>query len=258
MQPSELLARPFFDFHVLQDIARENASAYRAAEPFAHIVLEDLLPASVLEAVAGLIPAPEAPLPWRTVEAHFEDGAAAQVRKLGLAQERDVAPLIRRLFWEMNSGGFLRFLGNLTGIPGLIPDPSLQGSGIHQILEGGVLAVHADFTWHKVYHLARRINVLIYLNHDWHDDWGGHLQLWSRDMQRCVRRIRPSFGRCVIFNTSADSFHGHPEPLRCPPEVSRRSIAMYYYTAERDDEAVRDTPDTDWRKSTQHRLPAVE
>jgi hypothetical protein len=254
----ELLRQPIFDFQRMQALARERAADYRSAGPFPHIVLDGLVPAPVLEAVCGVIPSPEAPMPWRRVEARFEDGQAAQARKLGLAREFDVAPLVRRLFWELNSGCFLRFLGNLTGIQGLIPDPSLQGSGIHQILEGGVLAVHADFTWHKVYALARRINVLIYLNHGWQEEWGGHLQLWTPDMQHCARRIMPTFGRCVIFNTSARSFHGHPEPLRCPPGVTRRSIAMYYYTAGRDDEGVADTVATDWRKAPQDRLPVAE
>jgi len=254
----ELLRRPILDFARLQALAREHAAGYRGAEPFPHIVLDGLVAPEVLEAVCELIPAPDAPMPWRRVEARFGDGEAAQAHKLGLARELELAPLVRRLIWELNSGAFLRFLSNLTGIQGLIPDPSLQGSGIHQILDGGVLAVHADFTWHKVYALARRINVLVYLNHDWREEWGGNLQLWTPDLQRCVRRILPSFGRCVIFNTSARSFHGHPEPLRCPPGITRRSLAMYYYTAGRDDEEVADTVATDWRKAPQDRLPAAE
>ena len=258
MDIDTLLEQPFFDVSRLQAIARENADSYQAADPFPHILLQDLLAPDVLEAVLALVPDPGEEMPWRRVEAHFEDGEAAQKRKLGLAREQSVPPLLRRLFWELNSGAFLRFLSNLTGIRGLIPDPSLQGSGIHQILGDGVLAVHADFTWHKAYALARRINVLIYLNHDWQPEWGGNLQLWSTDMQQCVRRIMPLFGRCVIFNTSARSFHGHPEPLRVPPGVTRKSIAMYYYTVGRDDEEVVATAATDWRKTAQDRLPAAE
>jgi hypothetical protein len=39
------------------------------------------------------------------------------------------------------------------------------------------------------------------------------------------------FNRCVIFNTNPDSYHGHPESLNVPSDVSRKSIALYYYTA---------------------------
>jgi len=242
----------------MQVLARAQAEAYRAAEPYPHAVFEDFLPAPVLDAAAALVPAPDSGVSWRRVEARMADGAAAQAQKLGLAREFEVPPLLRRLFWELNSGSFLRFLSDLTGIAGLIPDPTLQGGGVHQVLEGGVLAVHADFTWHKLFGLKRRINVLIYLNRDWQEEWGGHLQLWSPDMQRCVRRLSPDFGRCVVFNTTANSFHGHPEPVRVPPGVTRKSIAMYYYTAGREDTEVADTTATDWRPSAQAVLPAVE
>jgi Rps23 Pro-64 3,4-dihydroxylase Tpa1-like proline 4-hydroxylase len=121
-----------------------------------------------------------------------------------------------------------------------------------------VLAVHADFTWHKVYAMKRRINVLLYLNRDWRESYGGHLQLWSRDLSRCARRIMPLMGRCVVFSTSDTSFHGHPEPVACPPGCTRKSIAMYYYTAERDDAAVADTRKTEWQAVSQDALPPVE
>ena len=75
------------------------------------------------------------------------------------------------------------------------------------------------------------MNVIIYLNNDWPDDYGGHLELWSRDMKAKVRSVAPIMNRCVIFNTDADSYHGHPDPLTSPSGVFRRSIALYYYTA---------------------------
>jgi hypothetical protein len=53
-------------------------------------------------------------------------------------------------------------------------------------------------------------------------------------MSDCAVKVKPVFGRAVIFNTALDSFHGHPDPLSCPPERSRRSIATYYYTAAED------------------------
>lgn len=257
MDHSRLLTRSLFDYPELQAIARSRGDAYRGADPFPHIMLENVLSAEVLEGLCESIPGPLSAIPWRRVEAHFDDGVAAQAQKLGMARELELAPLIRRLFRELNSGSFLRFLSNLSGIQGLIPDPTLQGSGIHQTLNDGVLAVHADFTSHKVFSLQRRMNVLIYLNRDWREEYGGHLQLWSRDMSRCERRIMPAFGRCVIFNTSANSFHGHPEPVHCPAGMTRKSIAMYYYTAGRDDD-VEDTSATDWRKAAQDALPAAE
>ena len=96
---------------------------------------------------------------------------------------------------------------------------------------GGYLNVHADFTVHPIRRdLRRRVNLLVYLNDDWKDEYEGHLELWSRDMKTCHARISPLLNRCVIFDTNVDSYHGVPEPLRCPPDRTRNSMALYYYT----------------------------
>jgi hypothetical protein len=84
---------------------------------------------------------------------------------------------------------------------------------------------------HEQLRLERRLNLILYLNEDWDESWGGGLGLWSEDMKREVVRVIPAFNRCVVFSTDARSFHGHPDPLKCPDDVKRRSVALYYYTA---------------------------
>jgi Rps23 Pro-64 3,4-dihydroxylase Tpa1-like proline 4-hydroxylase len=112
-----------------------------------------------------------------------------------------------------------------TGIPKLRADPSLFGAGLHCIPRGGFLKMHVDFNKHpRGWH--RRVNLLIYLNQIWRDEWGGHLQLGIENS----KRIAPIGGRCVIFETNDQSWHGHPEPLECPEDVQRRSLALYFYT----------------------------
>ena len=96
---------------------------------------------------------------------------------------------------------------------------------------GGHLDVHADFNLHQSLGLERRINALIYLNRDWEEDYGGCLELWDIDMKECRVKVAPLFNRCVIFNTTSTSWHGHPEPSCHPRDTPRRSIAFYYYTA---------------------------
>jgi hypothetical protein len=127
----------------------------------------------------------------------------------------------------------LAFLEGLSGIQGLLPDPYFEGGGFHEISAGGKLGIHADFRIHERLHLQRRINLLVYLNEHWQEEWNGRLELWDRKMTHCVEAIAPFANRCVIFNTDADSYHGHPDPLAVPSEVKRRSIALYYYTASR-------------------------
>ena len=130
----------------------------------------------------------------------------------------------------------LQFLEKLTGIAELIPDAYFTGGGLHQIERGGKLEVHADFNKLKGWNLERRINLLLYLNRDWKDKFGGHLELWNRQMTKSIRKVSPIVNRCVIFNTESDAYHGHPHPLRCPEGQTRKSMALYYYTNGRTDQ----------------------
>ena len=150
--------------------------------------------------------------------------------------KRQILPLdcddfCRRAFDFFNAQPFLEFLEGLSGIDGLVPDPYFVGGGFHEIGRGGKLGIHADFRINNKLHLRRRMNVIIYLNQEWREEYNGSLELWSRDMKHAVQRIAPLWNRCVVFNTDADSWHGHPDPLMTPEGVLRRSLALYYYTA---------------------------
>ncbi|MEN8260204.1 MAG: 2OG-Fe(II) oxygenase [Pseudomonadota bacterium] len=90
--------------------------------------------------------------------------------------------------------------------------------------------MHADFDKHSQTKLDRRINVLVYLNKNWHEGFGGHFELWDREMKTCVKKVLPAFNTLAIFSTTDFSYHGHPSPLTCPPDRSRRSLALYYYS----------------------------
>lgn len=139
-------------------------------------------------------------------------------------------------------GPFVDALGTLTGTPQLMSDPHQWGGGQHQISPGGRLDVHADFQIHPVYGTTRRVNVLVYLNERWESDWGGSLELWDADGP--VRRILPALNTMVVFDTSSTSFHGHPDPVASPPGTTRKSVALYYYTAEGRSQAMHST--TEW------------
>lgn len=119
------------------------------------------------------------------------------------------------------------YIGELLGIDGLFADPDLYGAGLHCVPYGGFLNMHVDFNQHpNGWH--RRANLLIYLNEDWDESWGGHLQL-GEGMEKS---IAPLAGRAVLFETTEESWHGHPIKLKCPPSRHRRSLALYYYTEE--------------------------
>ena len=181
----------------------------------------------------------EFPAPGETRWARFDN---PQEKKLGFYYaSSSISDTVRRFLDAMNGFEMLLFLEALTGIEGLIPDPYFGGGGLHQIEPGGFLKVHADFNVHPKLKIDRRLNMLIYLNENWREEYGGHLELWDTDMKSCRKRILPTFNRTVVFSTTDTSFHGHPHPLTSPQGVTRKSVSLYYYTAGRPD-AERSAP----------------
>jgi hypothetical protein len=214
-----------FDREHLASLADAEREAYAAGHPFPHIVIDDFLPDGVLDEVLAEFPKPQQ-AEWFAFDSPNE-------RKLATKDDSTMGPATRHLLAELNSAAFIDFLERLTGIEALVPDPHFVGGGLHQIEPGGHLKVHADFNRHPRTHLERRLNVLIYLNRDWKDEYGGAFELWNRDMSACEERVMPYFNRCVVFSTTSTSFHGHPEPLRCPEGQTRKSMALYYYSKDR-------------------------
>ncbi|HEY9035902.1 MAG TPA: 2OG-Fe(II) oxygenase [Pseudomonadales bacterium] len=221
---------PLFDYEKLRAFATTHAASYRHAAPFPHIAIDDFLSTQTVHELVRAFPDIKKQESQYGDELRMDDGSFAQREKRWLSSPVAVKPVIRRLYWELNSADFLECLELLTGIDGLIPDPHLFGGGLHETRTGGYLNVHADFNKHPWFRLDRRLNLLIYLNPDWQAAWGGDLELWERDLSACVKRISPIAGRAVLFSTTRDSFHGHPHPLACPDHVTRKSLALYYYS----------------------------
>jgi hypothetical protein len=156
-------------------------------------------------------------------------------RKFSNTDPSDWGPTLQRTLETLNSPRFVDFVGELLGEDELIADPSLEGGGLHLSKPGGYLNIHADFTVHPHHrNWQRRANIILYLNEDWKPEYGGDIELWATDMKECAQKVSPVGNRALIFSTDATSFHGHPEPLRCPEGVARHSLALYYFTVERD------------------------
>jgi len=152
-------------------------------------------------------------------------------KKWACNSTRKMGPKTRALINFMNGQEIIGFLETLTGIKGLVADPQLAGGGLHELRNTGFLRIHADFNYQPELKLDRRINLLLYLNKDWEESFGGELQLWDSGMKQCVASYLPIFNRCVIFNTTDKSFHGNPNPVSLPDNrKARRSIAFYYYS----------------------------
>jgi len=102
---------------------------------------------------------------------------------------------------------------------------------MHLTGPGGRLDVHVDFNFIEERKLHRRLNLLLYLNPIWEESWGGHIQLWDKDVKSCQQAFMPKLNRCVIFETSDISFHG-VVPVTTEAPFPRISFATYYYTRE--------------------------
>jgi hypothetical protein len=201
-----------------------HRDSFLSALPFPHIVVEDLISLELVREINR---------EWPAGESHWNRHEHARSAKRACPYPNAYGEATRKVFLELNTDPFLEGLKAMTGIEGLCADLELAGGGLHETFPGGFLDAHADFNFHPQTHWHRRLNLLLYLNETWRDEWAGHLQLWGDTGEAANRTIAPIAGRAVIFATTDRSFHGHPNPLVCPENRSWRSIALYYYSAER-------------------------
>lgn len=208
----------------LQQLASKLANTYQTNKPFPSIYIDDFFDENFLEEVLKEFPRVDQ-LKDKIYYANPNED------KYATKGEYTFGDQTKKLVHFLNSQPFLEFLQKITGIEEtLIPDPYFEGGGFHEIKPGGFLKVHVDFHKNKKLQLSRRVNFLIYLNKDWEEEYGGHLELWEKDMSQCVSKILPKFNRAAMFSTTGDSWHGHPDPLNYPEGKSRKSLALYYYT----------------------------
>lgn len=222
IEPETLLT----DTAAAKALGVDYATTYQSGEPYHHICIDNFLPPDVIgNVVTDIATLPDA-------EASFS--RAQENLKSSYIPER-LPTYTKNLFYALNARPFLLFLEEMTGIDNLIPDPYFNGAGIHKTLNGGHLDIHADFNLHKQMRIERRLNVLIYLNRDWKEEWGGSFEIWDKQMTQKMASFVPTFNRMVCFSTGSDTFHGNPEPVNHPDGEPRQSIALYYYTATWDD-----------------------
>jgi hypothetical protein len=203
-------------------------SAWDAAKPFHFVVIDDFLEKDFAEAL--LREYPPADPTWTNIT------YTHQKKKFTLT--KGFSASINECFVMLASKDFLDLISQVTGIDGLLADPELLGGGCHQTVNGGFLDVHIDFNVHSVTRNHRRLNAIFYLNKNWKEEYAGFLELWDMHRKTRIANIAPLFNRLVIFETNEISYHGHPVPLNIPEGVSRKSLAVYYYTADKKEEDI--------------------
>jgi Rps23 Pro-64 3,4-dihydroxylase Tpa1-like proline 4-hydroxylase len=224
----ELLNKDFFSPKKIESLHQ----TFISNKPFPHIVLEGLFSPRLLELMEGEFDKVNWS-DWR----HFDN---VNELKRGSMPNTRFGNATQLYFNTIHSGFFVNFIKQITGIPGLIPDPELYSGGLHDIPTGGKFAMHTDFNQHSVTKLDNRLVFITYLNKGWQRSYGGALELWDVETNTCQVEVDPVFGRSVLFLQSSRSLHGHPKPVNAPGGRSRRSAAAYFYSNGRNDG---DSPD---------------
>ena len=211
----------------LADQSRQLSQLFADNDPFPHVIVDDLFPPQLIRALVAEFPNPDD----QSWDRSIVEGIQVKLRS-NWVDEDDISPITAEVVHFFNSGSFMKSLSTITGVEKLISDPYFTGGGRNCILPGGVLDVHADGNWHDAMGVHRRLNAILYLNEDWEEEWGGHFELWDKNLAGCVKAVSPIANRLLIFETHDFTYHGHPNPLACPEGNSRKSLIFYYYTAE--------------------------
>ena len=209
--------------------ADDLARRFAEAQPFGHVVIDDFLDPSLARQLLEQFPAFER---GNHIGDDGKPGGKSTVERM-----RALGPAYTSVDDIIQTPDFLALIGRITGIDGLLYDPFYLGGGTHENRHGQGLHAHIDFNYHPSERWHRRLNLIVYLNHEWEEGWGGMLDLYRdpyADAKPTVR-VAPLFNRCVIFETTEDSWHGFDQILL--PEQSRaltrKSIALYFYTKDR-------------------------
>lgn len=208
--------------------------AFQTAEPFPNAVIDGFLSDDVAKAIASCFPRPHTSGP--TSAKWFVYNNPIECKFASTDLEKSPAP-IQEYFATVQSPEFVHLIRSITGIPDLENDPHLHGAGIHFHGTGGKLDMHLDYSIHPISGKERRVNLILYINDEWNEDWGGDLFLGDSNedgsLNSLAKKVAPRFNRGVLFRTSDISWHGLPFPITCPPGQGRQSLAIYYVSEPR-------------------------
>ncbi len=212
----------------------ELRKQFGGAQPFRHVVVENFLGPAFCQALSAEFPGFDA--------AHARNELGEAGGKAVHTDVRELGPAYGQLDQMLQSTEFLSWLSEITGIEKLLYDPQYVGGGTHENRHGQELDSHVDFNFHPATRWHRRLNLIVFLNPEWEPEWGGLLELQKDPalgtQRNQVRRVVPRQNCGVIFETTESSWHGFrritlPEHKQ---HMSRRSIAVYFYTRQRPSE----------------------
>jgi len=211
-----------FDNEILSEIEKKIAVT---EEPFPNAIIEKFLPLEIVK---------KAEEEFTNFKKTAKAGSAQfqKTKRWGETYE-DMPYTIKKIVDFFYSKNFINILEKKFNLKNIQADWTLHGGGLHESFNSGFLKVHSDFIYMRKSKLRRVLNLLLYLNSNWQKNWGGSIELWDKKMKSVKKSVLPEINRAIIFRTDAESNHGFPDPIRCPENVTRKSIALYYYTKEK-------------------------
>ena len=206
------------------------AKSFTEGKPFPHIVIDNFVTIDEHDFNATFPTSKYWTIPGGT----FNDGY--QFQKRHCSEIAKLPALFRDIIYELSGPTFLKIFSEaITGIRGLLPDPYLEWRRVTLKWARRYFGTHVDFNFLGPLALHRRLNLLIYFNPEWKEEYGGCLELYEKERNEPAVTILPSFGRCILFRTDNNSIHGFSRPI-IGENRWRKSLALYYYTSEGDDE----------------------
>lgn len=209
----------------------DTSHNFTHAKPFKHVVIDDFFELGFCQKMLDQFPE------FKNQDAIDENQTLG--KKAVVQTVAQIGSAYKQLDKMVQSAEFLKFVETITGIPGLKYDPHYIGGGTHNNLDGQELDPHVDFTHHPLTTSHRRLNLIVYLNHQWEKAWGGNIEFHKNPRlnpeKDQITSVLPLFNRAVIFETHNHSWHGFA-PIQLPPDqkhLSRKSFALYYYTDKR-------------------------
>lgn len=224
-KPEEMLSDPINLFGNWINDINSLRESYLMADPYPHVVIDNFLNKEFASKILD-----EFPDPFNKNWFHYINPIEY---KYAMDKLEYMESNTKNLFYAYCHEQFVDLIKKITDIPNLEFDPFLHGAGLHYHPRGGRLSMHLDYSIHPLSKKERRVNIILFLNKNWEKEYNGDLEIWSNGMEKCIHKVQPVFNRAVLFRTSDESWHGLPEKIKCPENMGRKSIAIYYVSEPR-------------------------
>jgi len=200
------------------DLKKLN-STFNEGNPFKFLVIDNFLPPKLA----------------KTIYSNFPSLDSMKIKYKGLNEYKaedssfeKFPPEFQQLKIFFQSEEFNEWICKVTGINNLYSIDDRLGTGLHQGGNKSFLDIHVDYNIHPIKKMHRKLNMIIFFNYEWQQNWGGQLELWDKDKMECFVKVEPIFNRMALFECNDISYHGYSQ-INCPESVTRKSYYHYFF-----------------------------